>query len=56
MSDEWAAGGVDVDPAGLPALAVAALLVEVAERGAADGPAGAGFLAEAFDDFAGEVA
>ena len=35
---------------------VAALFVEVAEWGAADGAAGAGFLAEAFDDFAGEVA
>lgn len=56
MGDEWAANRVDVDPAGFPALVVAALFVEVAEWGAADGAAGAGFLAEAFDDFAGEVA
>ena len=56
MGDEWAANRVDVDPAGFPALLVAALFVEVAEWGAADGAAGAGFLAEAFDDFAGEVA
>ena len=35
---------------------VAALFVEVAEWGAANGAAGAGFLTEAFDDFAGEVA
>ena len=56
MSDERATGGVDVDPAGFPAVLVAALFVEVAEWGAADGAAGAGFLAEAFDDFAGEVA
>lgn len=56
MGDEWAASGVDVDPAGFPAVLVAALFVEVAEWGAADGAAGAGFLAEAFDDFAGEVA
>ena len=55
MGDEWAADRVDVDPAGFPALVVAALFVEVAEWGAADGAAGAGFLAEAFDDFAGEV-
>ena len=56
MGDEWAASGVDVDPAGFPAVLVAALFVEVAEWGAADGAAGAGFLTEAFDDFAGEVA
>ena len=56
MGDERAANRVDVDPAGFPALLVAALFVEVAEWGAADGAAGAGFLAEAFDDFAGEVA
>ena len=56
MGDERAADRVDVDPAGFPALVVAALFVEVAEWGAADGAAGAGFLAEAFDDFAGEVA
>ena len=56
MGDEWAADRVDVDPAGFPAVCVAALLVEVAEWGAADGASGAGFLTEAFDDFAGEVA
>ena len=55
MGDERAANRVDVDPAGFPALLVAALFVEVAEWGTADGAAGAGFLAEAFDDFAGEV-
>ena len=56
MGDERATDRVDVDPAGFPAVLVAALFVEVAEWGAADGAAGAGFLAEAFDDFAGEVA
>ena len=56
MGDEWTADRVDVDPAGFPAVLVTALFVEVAEWGAADGAAGAGFLAEAFDDFAGEVA
>ena len=56
MGDEWAADRVDVDPAGFPAPAVAALFVEVAEWCAADGAAGAGFLAEAFDDFVCEVA
>lgn len=55
MGDQWATDRVDVDPAGFPAVLVAALFVEVAEWGAADGAAGAGFLAEAFDDFAGEV-
>ena len=56
LSDQGAADRVDVDPAGLPAVAVAALFVEVAERGAADGPAVSGFLAHAFDDFIGQVA
>ena len=56
LGDEGAADRVDVDPAGLPALAVAALPVEVAERGAADGPAGAGFLAHPLDDLGGQVA
>jgi len=56
LGDEWTADRVDVDPAGFPAVLVTALFVEVAEWGAADGAAGAGFLAEAFDDFAGEVA
>lgn len=56
LGDERAADRVDVDPAGLPALAVAALPVEIAKRGPADGPAGAGLFTEAFDDFAGEVA
>lgn len=56
MGDEWAADRVNVDPAGFPAPAVAALFVEVAEWCAADGAAGAGFLAEAFDDFVCEVA
>ncbi len=56
LGDEGAADRVDVDPAGLPAAAVAALLVEVAERGAADGPAGAGLLTEAFDHLGGQVA
>ena len=56
LSDERAANRVDVDPPGLPALAVAALFVEVAERGPADGPAGAGFFTEAFDHLGGQVA
>ena len=56
LGDEWAANRVNVDPAGLPALAVAALPVEVAERGPADGPAGAGLLTEAFDHLGGQVA
>ena len=56
LSDQGAADRVDVDPAGLPALAVAALFVEVAERGAADGAVGAGFLTEAFDHLGGQVA
>ena len=56
LSDEWAADRVNVDPAGLPALAVAALLVEIAERGPADGPAGTGFFTEAFDHLGGQVA
>ena len=56
LSDEGAADRVDVDPAGLPALAVAALLVEIAERGPADGPAGTGFFTEAFDHLGGQVA
>ena len=56
LSDQGAANRVNVDPAGLPALAVAALLVEIAERGPADGPAGTGFLAEAFDHLGGQVA
>lgn len=56
LGDEGAANRVDVDPAGFPALLVAALLVEVAEWGPADGPAGTGLLTEAFDDFAGQVA
>ena len=55
LGDEGAADRVDVDPAGLSALAVAALLVEVAERGAADGAAGAGFFTEAFDHLGGQV-
>ena len=56
LGDEGAADRVDVDPAGLPALAVAALPVEVAKRGAADGAAGAGFFTEAFDHLGGQVA
>ena len=44
MSDEWATDRVDVDPTSFPALRVAALFVEVAEWGAADGAAGAGFV------------
>ena len=56
LSDERAADRVDVDPAGLPALAVAALLVEIAKRGPADGPAGTGFFTEAFDHLGGQVA
>ena len=56
LSDQGAADRVDVDPAGLPALAVAALPVEIAKRGPADGPAGAGFLTEAFDHLGGQVA
>lgn len=56
LSDEGAADRVNVDPAGLPAAAVAALLVEVTERGPADGPAGAGFFTEAFDHLGGQVA
>ena len=56
LGDEWAADRVDVDPAGLPALAVAALSVEVAERGPADGAAGAGFFTEAFGHLGGQVA
>lgn len=56
LGDEGAANRVDVDPAGLPALAVAALPVEIAKRGAADGAAGAGFLTEAFDHLGGQVA
>ena len=55
MGDEWAADRVDVDPAGFPTMLVAALFVEVAKWGAANSAAGAGFLAEAFDDFASEV-
>ena len=55
LSDQRAADRVDVDPAGLPALAVTALLVEVTERGPADGPAGTGFLTEAFDHLGGQV-
>ena len=56
LSDQRAANRVDVDPAGLPAAAVTALPVEITERGPADGPAGAGFLAEAFDHLGGQVA
>ena len=56
LSDQGAADRVDVDPAGLPAAAVAALPVEVAERGPADGPAGTGFLAHPLDDLGGQVA
>ena len=56
LGDEWAADRVDVDPAGFPAPAVAALLVEIAKRGPADGPAGAGFLAHPLDDLGGQVA
>lgn len=56
MSDEWAANRVDVDPAGFLAVFVAALFIEIAERGMADDVAGAGFLTEAFDDFVGKVA
>ena len=56
LGDEGAADGVDVDPAGLPALAVAALLVEVAEWGPADGPAVSGFLAHPLDDLGGQIA
>lgn len=56
LGDEGAADRVDVDPAGFPAPAVAALFVEVAEWCAADGAAGAGFLAEAFDHLGGQVA
>lgn len=56
LSDQGAADRVDVDPAGFPAPAVAALFVEVAEWCAADGAAGAGFLAEAFDHLGGQVA
>lgn len=55
LGDEGAADGVDVAPASLPAVTVAALFVEVAEWGAADGVAGAGFLIEAFDHFGGQV-
>ena len=55
LGDEGAADGVDVAPASLPAVTVAALFVEVAEWGAADGVAGAGFLTEAFDHFGGQV-
>ena len=56
LGDEGAADRVDVDPAGLPALAVAALPVEIAKRGPADGPASAGFFTEAFDHLGGQVA
>ena len=55
LGDEGAADRVDVDPAGLPAAAVTALLVEVTERGPADGPAGTGFFTEAFDHLGGQV-
>ena len=56
LSDQGAADRVDDDPAGLPAAAVAALPVEIAKRGPADGPAGAGFLAHPLDDLGGQVA
>ena len=56
LGDQGAANRVDVDPAGLPAPAVAALPVEITERGPADGPAGAGLLAHPLDDLGGQVA
>ena len=56
LSDEGAADRVDVNPAGLPAAAVAALPVEITEWCAADGAAGAGLLAHPLDDLGGQVA
>ena len=55
LSDEGAANRVNVDPAGFPALLVAALPVEIAKRGPADGPAGTGLFTEAFDHLGGQV-
>ena len=56
LGDQGAANRVNVDPAGLPAAAVAALPVEVAKRGPADGPAGTGLFTGAFDHLGGQVA